>query len=78
MNPRLQLLKRRTLLWKFTIEYKPGEQIIFADATSRHPINTYSELASLNLQTTADHEEVAFIASLKQISNDFFAVHGRE
>ena len=74
LNPRLLRLKRRTLLWKFTIEYKPGEQIKFADATSRHPINTYSELASLNLQTTADHEEVAFIASLKQISNDFFAV----
>ena len=31
-------------------------------------------VASLNLQTAADHEEVAFIASLKQISNDFFAV----
>ena len=74
LNPQLIRLKRRKLLWKITIKYKPDEQIRFADATSRHPFNAYSKLASLNLQTASDHEEVALLASLKQMNNDFFAV----
>ena len=73
-NPHLVRLKKRTLLWKFDIEYKPGKQIKFADATSRHPISSYAELASLGLRSPEDLEESMIIASLKQQVSDFYAI----
>ena len=73
-NPCLVRLKKRTLLWKFDIEYKPGKQIKFADATSRHPISSYAELASLGLRSPEDLEESMIIASLKQQVSDFYAI----
>jgi len=36
-NPRLFRLKRRTLMWRFDIEYQRGSRNPFADAMSRHP-----------------------------------------
>lgn len=36
-NPRLFRLKRRTLMWKFDIEYQPGKLNSFSDAVSRNP-----------------------------------------
>ena len=70
LNPRLIRLKKRTLLWKFHIEYKPGDQIKIPDATSIHPVSSYAELASINLQSSADHEESAYIAALKHQCHD--------
>ena len=70
-TPRLVRLKKRTLLWKFHIEYKPGKQIKFADATSRH---SYAELASLGLLNPKDLEESMIIASLKQQVSDFYVI----
>ena len=73
LDPRLIRLKTRTLLWlwKFHIEYKPGDQIKFPDATSRHPVNSYAESTSIDLQSSADHEESAYIAGLKRQCHDF-------
>ena len=39
-NPRLFSLRQRTLQWKFDIEYMPGKENYFADATSRHPVDS--------------------------------------
>ena len=62
-NPRLFRLKRRTLMWRFDIEYKRGSKNPFADAMSRHP-NEYAELASLSLMSTEDVEEQFLIAGI--------------
>ena len=62
------------MLWKFDIEYKSGKQIKFADATSRHPISSYAELASVNLQSPEDAEEHLYVESLKQQANSFETV----
>ena len=42
-NTRLFRLKQRALPWKFKIQYVPGKQNPFADATSRHPSQADSE-----------------------------------
>ena len=37
INPRLFRIQQRTLTWRFTTEYMPGDENKFSDATSRHP-----------------------------------------
>ena len=37
---RIFKLKKRTLLWKFSIVYRPGKVNYFADCTSRNPVET--------------------------------------
>ena len=49
-NPRLFRLKRRTLMWRFKIEYQRGASNPFADAMSRHP-NQYAELGSASMMS---------------------------
>ena len=39
-NSRLFSLKQRTIPWRFTVEYKPGKDNCFSDATSRNPVNS--------------------------------------
>jgi len=39
-NPRLLRIKQRTLLWRFSIQYMPGADNHFSDATSRHPVES--------------------------------------
>ena len=60
-NPCLFRLKRRTLMWRFGIEYQRGTSNPFADAMSRHP-NQYAELASASMMSVHDSEEAAYIA----------------
>ena len=37
-NSRILKIKERTLLWKFSIVYRPGKLNYFADCTSRNPV----------------------------------------
>ena len=72
-NPRLFRLKRRTLMWRFNIEYQRGSQNPFADAMSRHP-NQHAEQASLALISVEDEDESSFVASIGSDSESFFAI----
>ena len=72
-NPRLFRLKRRTLMWKFDIEYQRGEKNQFADAMSRYP-NSYAEQASLSMMNEGDFEEPIFISGISSETESFFAV----
>ena len=72
-NPRLFRLKRRTLMWKFDIEYQPGKQNLFADAASRHP-NKHAELASAAMMSEDDCTEELTIAGVRNEIESFFAV----
>ena len=72
-NPRLFRMKRRTLMWRFEIEYKPGKQNLFADATSRHP-NQYAELASATLRSEDNRLEETILAGITNDVEKFFAV----
>ena len=47
-NDRLFRFKRRTLRWRFKIEYQRGELNPFADAMSRHP-SDYADLSSISM-----------------------------
>ena len=42
-NPRLFSLRQRTLQWMFDMEYLPGKENCFSDATSRHPVDTQED-----------------------------------
>jgi len=72
-NPRLFRLKRRTLMWRFEIEYRPGKLNYFADAVSRKP-NSYAEAASASLMHHDDILEESIVASIFEDVNRFFAV----
>ena len=72
-NPRLFRLKRRTLMWRFQIEYRRGVTNPFADAMSRHP-NVYAELASLSLMSHEDTEEANYVSQVAEESRQVFAV----
>ena len=72
-NPRLFRLKRRTLMWKFAIEYQRGSSNPFADAMSRHP-NQYAELASASMMSAHDSEEAAYIGGVASEAEKIFAV----
>ena len=72
-NPRLFRLKRRTLMWRFDIEYKPGKQNLVADATSRHP-SKYTESASIMMQTEEDRMEESIVAGVSNDVEKLFAV----
>ncbi len=56
-NSCLFRLKQRTLPWVFKIAHLPGKTNTAADATSRHPVNEYAELASLTLCSPMDDME---------------------
>ena len=72
-NPRLFRLKRRTLMWRFEIEYKRGTSNPFADAMSRHP-SMYAELASMSLMSSEDIEEGGYVSSIAAETKQLFAV----
>ena len=72
-NPRLFRLKRRTLMWKFDIEYQPGKNNYFSDAVSRNP-SKYAEIASASLMNEGDVEEEILIAGIIDEVDKFFAV----
>ena len=62
-NPRLFRLKRRTLMWRFEIEYQCGSSNPFADAMSRNP-SGYVELASLSMMSDMDKKEASYVAGV--------------
>ena len=62
-NPRLFRLKRKTLMWRYEIEYQRGSRNPFADAMSRYP-NAYAELASIAMADQHDSDEGLFISSI--------------
>ena len=62
-NPRLLRLKQRTLMWKFEIEYQPGNLNTTSDALSRYP-NKYAEVASICMQTEGDQDEEFIIGAI--------------
>ena len=72
-NPRLFRMKRRTLMWKFDIEYQRGVKNPFADAMSRHP-NKHSETASCEMMSTEDLLESSSIHSIGLEAEAFFAI----
>ena len=72
-NPRLFRLKRRTLMWRFDIEYRAGKLNSFADAVSRNP-NSYAEIASAALMHQDDIHEESLVASIFDDVGKFFAV----
>ena len=72
-NPRLFRLKRRTLMWKFEIEYQRGKRNPFADAMSRYP-NKHAELASISMMGEDDMSEASFVSSISSEAERFFAV----
>ncbi len=72
-NPRLFRLKRRTLMWKFEIEYQPGKHNSFSDAISRNP-SRYAETASATMMHDGDVEEETLIAGILDEMDKFFAV----
>lgn len=72
-NPRLFRLKRRTLRWRFEIEYQRGATNPFADAMSRHP-SGYAELASASMMTNLDRKEATYIGGIVSETEKFFAV----
>ena len=53
---------RRKEYYCKNVEYKPCEEIKFADATPRHPISSYDELATLSLKSPDDHQETMYVA----------------
>ena len=71
-NPRLFRLKRRTLMWRFEIEYQRGSRNQFADAMSRHP-NQYAEAASLALSSIED-ECTSLVGGICNEAEAFFAI----
>ena len=75
-NPRLFRLKRRTLMWKFEIEYQRGTTNPFADAMSRHP-SGYAELASASMMTDDDTKEATYIQGILSETEKFFVVTWR-
>ena len=72
-NPRLFRLKRRTLMWKFDIEYQPGKSNFFSDAVSRKP-NKYAEVASLGLMGEEDLLEESYVTAIADDVDRFVAV----
>ena len=66
-NPRLFRLKEKTLLYKFTIRYRPGRLNAMADVLSRYPV----ERASPSDADSALEEEltVAALSSLQETAN---------
>ena len=49
-NDQLYRLKRKTLRWRFEIEYQPGKIHFLADAVSRNPLK--SDVDTLDLSTS--------------------------
>ena len=72
-NPRLFRLKRRTLMWRFDMEYQPGKTNAFSDAVWRYP-NEYTEIASASLVDDVNSEEESIIAGIFSELDKFFAV----
>ena len=72
-NPRLFRMKRRTLMWRFEIEYQRGSSNTFADAMSRNP-SGYAEIASLSMMSELDKEEAAYITGVALEADTLFAV----
>ena len=72
-NPRLFRLKRRTLMWKFDIEYQPGKLNSFSDAISRNP-SRYAEMASTSIMHDSEIDEESLIAGIFDEMDKFFAV----
>ena len=72
-NDRLFRLKRRTLKWRFEIEYQRGTTNPFADAMSRYP-NEHAELASIAMMSEEDTEEAEYMMCVLSDMNTFFAV----
>ena len=66
-------MKRRTLMWRFEIEYQRGSSNTFADAMSRNP-SGYAEIASLSMMSELDKEEAAYITGVALEADTFFAV----
>lgn len=73
-NPRLFRLKRRTLMWRFEIEYRPGKLNTFADAVSRKPNRQPETAASTFLTHQNDIEEDSLVAGIFDDLGKFFAV----
>ena len=79
-NTRLFRLKQRTLPWKFSIVWLPGNENFFADATLRHPvdyeshdiqvINDYSLIISSIFKTDGDLCEHVFMSGIKSGLNN--------
>ncbi len=63
-NSRLFRLKQHTLPWVFEIAHLPGKTNTAADATYRHPVNKYAEVASLALCSPMDDMEHVMNASI--------------
>ena len=72
-NPRLFRMKRRTLMWRFEIEYQRGASNPFADAMSRHP-NQYAELASASMMSVHDSDEATYVGGIISEAEKLFAV----
>ena len=72
-NPRLFRLKRRTLMWRFDIEYQRGSRNPFADAMSRHP-NQYAEQASCSMISSEVTDEASLIGGVGAETEMFFAI----
>ena len=66
-------MKRRTLMWRFEIEYQRGSSNTFADAMSRNPSGC-AEIASLSMMSELDKEEAAYITGVALEADTFFAV----
>ncbi len=73
-NSRLFRLKQRTLPWVFEITHLPGKTNTAADATSRHPVNEYAELASLALCSPMDDMEHIMHAAIRHDTQHIMAL----
>ena len=67
-NPRLFRMKQRTLMWRFTIQYRPGKANATSDALSRYP-HRYAETAGMT-----DNTEESIIAAVAHELENFFAI----
>jgi hypothetical protein len=73
-NSRLFRLKQRTLPWVFEIAHLPGKTNTAADATSRHPVSNFAELASLTLHSAQDDAEYAMTAAIRHETQNITAL----
>ena len=72
-NTRLFRLKQRTLQWKFTVEYLPGNTNSAADAASRNPCLSVSLLSSSDL-STGDLAEQLIIAAISHETTEVLSL----
>ncbi len=74
-NSHLFQLKQRTLPWRFDIVHQPGKTNHAADATSRHPSPSSSEICySLGIPSESDLAESALMASIREDSQALSAI----